>query len=74
MFDKCAPVAPGSVSINHKHGSGQKAGDEEIELYILNDNRQDCGECVCILHLLGKKKKKRDTFDARLWRISFGSV
>lgn len=42
MFDKCAPVAPGSVSINHKHGSGQKAGDEEMELYILNDNWRDC--------------------------------
>lgn len=61
MFDKCAPVAPGSVSINHKHGSGQKAGDEEMELYILNDNRRDCVECVCIVRVLrgGKEKKRR---------------
>lgn len=71
MFDKCAPVASGSVSINHKHGSGQKAGDEEMELYILNDNRRDCVECMCIVRVLMKKK---EAFDARLWRISFGSV
>lgn len=42
------PVAPGSVSINHKQRSGQKGGDEEMELYILNGNRWDCvSACVC---------------------------
>lgn len=71
MFDKCAPVAPGSVSINHKHGSGQKADDEEMELYILHDNWPDCVEYLCIMQVL---REKKDTFDARLWRISFGSV
>lgn len=55
------PVAPGSVSINHKQRSGQKAGDEEMELYILNGNRWDCA-CACVrvcafVPVLIKKKK-----------------